>query len=192
MPSTLSLPPQRQDCLDKLNQALDLALHTAEAASSEGNHRVVLQAVREVTRIITLMNKMAFNFRSGAKTKTKPVPKPAHPKTLETFLRPDELPEQDELSLDLLQKISLNLAELQAFQADAESGLPCTANGKGEKVGNYREKKGLIKIFFKNNQPDNQREKNNPHSAHHRRWHRNCTSGISGTRQVPSAGRMSR
>ena len=48
-----------QYCLDKLQQVLDLALHTAEVASAEANHRLVLQAVREVTRIITLINKMS-------------------------------------------------------------------------------------------------------------------------------------
>jgi hypothetical protein len=54
-----------QDCLAKLNQAMDLCLKTAEAASAESNHKIVLQAAREVTRIVTLINKM-----------TDPRPKP--------------------------------------------------------------------------------------------------------------------
>jgi hypothetical protein len=46
------------DCLTKLDRILDLTLQTAETASAEGNHKVVIQAAREATRIVSLINKM--------------------------------------------------------------------------------------------------------------------------------------
>jgi len=58
MPTADSHNPWHQVCLGKLQQILDLAMQTAEAASIEGNHKIVLQAAREVTRIITLMTKL--------------------------------------------------------------------------------------------------------------------------------------
>ena len=63
-----------QDCLDKLSHALDLVLKTAETASAENNHKIVIQAAREVTRIATLITKM-----TAPKTKAfqgSPVAKP--------------------------------------------------------------------------------------------------------------------
>jgi hypothetical protein len=66
----ISQSPHHQDCLTKLNRVLDLALITAESASAEGNHKVVIQAAREVTRIVTLINKMT------AASNPKPKPKP--------------------------------------------------------------------------------------------------------------------
>ena len=47
-----------QTCLDALQHMLDLAMQTADAASAEKNHKLVLQAVREVTRLVTLMDKL--------------------------------------------------------------------------------------------------------------------------------------
>ena len=58
MQATVSSNPLDQDRLDKLQKMLDLAMQTAEAASAEGNHKIVLQAVREVTRIVTLITKL--------------------------------------------------------------------------------------------------------------------------------------
>jgi hypothetical protein len=50
--------PLHQECLANLQKILHLAMQTAEAASADGNHRLTLQAVREVTRIVTLMTKL--------------------------------------------------------------------------------------------------------------------------------------
>jgi hypothetical protein len=65
----------QQDCLDKLSRVLDLVLKTAEAASAENNHKVVIQSAREVTRIAGLMHKMTSSTtkagraaRTGGKT----------------------------------------------------------------------------------------------------------------------------
>jgi hypothetical protein len=60
----------QQDCLNKLSQILDLVLKTAEAASADNNHKVVIQAAREATRITALMFKM-----TNPKTKTAPAPR---------------------------------------------------------------------------------------------------------------------
>ncbi len=48
-----------QDYFFTLQQILDLAMQTAKTASAEGNHKVVIQAIREGTRAITLILKMA-------------------------------------------------------------------------------------------------------------------------------------
>ncbi len=73
----ISQSPHHQDCLTKLNRVLDLALITAESASAEGNHKVVIQAAREVTRIVTLINKMTT--ASDPKPKPKPKTTPISP-----------------------------------------------------------------------------------------------------------------
>jgi hypothetical protein len=70
MLTTTLHPDLHQDCLDKLSQVLDLILKTAEAASAENNHKVVIQAAREATRIAALMFKM-----TNPKTKTAPAPR---------------------------------------------------------------------------------------------------------------------
>jgi hypothetical protein len=58
MAITSPQPDLQQAVLSKLDRALDLVLKTAEAASAENNHKVVIQAVREVTRIATLITKI--------------------------------------------------------------------------------------------------------------------------------------
>ena len=63
---------QSQNCLEVLNRMLALAMQTAEAASAENNHKLVLQAVREVTRLITLINKIAGTADQKPKAKTAP------------------------------------------------------------------------------------------------------------------------
>ena len=62
-------PALQQDCLDKLSRALDLVLKTAEAASAENNHKLVIQSAREVTRIAGLILKVTSS-------RTKPAPSP--------------------------------------------------------------------------------------------------------------------
>jgi hypothetical protein len=49
---------QQFNCLNVLDRMLALAMQTAEAASAEKNHRLVLQAIREVSRMVTLINKI--------------------------------------------------------------------------------------------------------------------------------------
>jgi hypothetical protein len=73
-------PDLPQDCLAKLNRALDLVLKSAETASAEGNHKIVIQAAREVTRIVTLITKMTDpKAKSGPKSTFIPLASPAGP-----------------------------------------------------------------------------------------------------------------
>ena len=65
-----SQPDLHQDCLAKLSRALDLVLKTAEAASVENNHKLVIQSAREITRLTSLIHKM-----TGSKNKAAPAPR---------------------------------------------------------------------------------------------------------------------
>jgi hypothetical protein len=114
MPSTISQYSLRQDCLGKLNQLLDLALHSAEAASAEGNHRIVLQAAREAIRIVTLINKLET---SGQKIAPKQAPSllPAQTAPVET------LPRQKENS----GKIPGKTISLQGINQSYQQNNPC-------------------------------------------------------------------
>jgi hypothetical protein len=100
--------PLKQDCLDKLSRVLDLVLKTAEAASAENNHKVVIQSAREVTRIAGLMHKMTSSTtkaghaaRTGGKTAAACAPGPKtscrpeetekdHPGTGQTDIKPED------------------------------------------------------------------------------------------------------
>lgn len=55
-----------------LQHLLDLTMQTAEAASAEGNHKVVIQAIREGTRVITLILKMTSAPESASDSFTDP------------------------------------------------------------------------------------------------------------------------
>lgn len=63
-----------QDCLANLNLFLEMAMQTAETANGEGNHKVVLQAIREGTRLITLILKMTRPSDQGRASKSKSAP----------------------------------------------------------------------------------------------------------------------
>jgi hypothetical protein len=65
-----SQPDLHQDCLDKLSRALDLVFKTAEAASAENNHKLVIQSARELTRLASLIHKI-----TSSKTKAAPAPR---------------------------------------------------------------------------------------------------------------------
>jgi hypothetical protein len=58
MKSTQSPSPLAPDYLATLHRLLELATQTAETAGAEGNHRLVLQAIREGARIVTLLLKL--------------------------------------------------------------------------------------------------------------------------------------
>ena len=68
--------PRSPDYLDTLNQFLNLAMHTAQTASAEADHRLVLQAIREGTRIIALINKMTSESTSKSMAEPKSAPPP--------------------------------------------------------------------------------------------------------------------
>jgi hypothetical protein len=99
-------------------------MHTAEAASAEGNHKIVLQAVREVTRIITLMTKITRNPDQEARAATEITPSPVN-----------TIPDQD---MDLLQDILPDLFQQPA--AKLMTKKPHTK--KGKRLFRKREKNG--------------------------------------------------
>ena len=140
------------DCLHKLNRALDLVLKTAETASAENNHKVVIQAAREVTRIATLITKM-----TDPGTKSKPNhsssvvaknPAPAALKNqkigrqaldfilpdLDTFFPPREVANLDGVSQKLFKNISQNYQELQAIGAEMAASLDEPEKGNDNKA----------------------------------------------------------
>jgi hypothetical protein len=155
----ISQSPHHQDCLTKLHRVLDLALITAESASAEGNHKVVIQAAREVTRIVTLINKMTATSDPKPKPKPKTTPNPldnpvgresgAHPaftqnlatdkqppdtpiSNLEALFPPQEVAAWDAQSQDLFKNISRNWAELQEIGAEMKCGVQKSVNSNGK------------------------------------------------------------
>ncbi len=51
-----------QSCFFWLSQALEMVMQTAQAAQAEGNFKVVLQAIRQGTRLITIILKQDFQL----------------------------------------------------------------------------------------------------------------------------------
>jgi len=159
---TVSIPQSdlQQDCLDKLGRALDLVLKTAEAASAENNHKIVIQAAREVTRIATLITKMTSpknkNARSISLEDNAPAacqtgrpssrPRRSAPPTEKNDFNPDDLilpdldnlfspravASWDEITQGLYKDISKNYQELQAIGAEMAAGLPAAEEDKGK------------------------------------------------------------
>ncbi|HSO71748.1 MAG TPA: hypothetical protein VLR91_03755 [Thermodesulfobacteriota bacterium] len=159
---TVSIPQSdlQQDCLDKLGRALDLVLKTAEAASAENNHKIVIQAAREVTRIATLITKMTSPKNQNARSISpedkapaacqtgRPSSRPRHSDPpiekndfnpddlilpdLDTFFSPHEVASWDEVTQGLYKNISKNYQELQTIGAEMAAGV--SAGGKD--IGN--------------------------------------------------------
>jgi hypothetical protein len=138
------------DCLHKLNRALDLVLKTAETASAENNHKVVIQAAREVTRIATLITKMTdpgtkskLNHSSGSVVVKNAAPAALKNQKigrqaldfilpdLDTFFPPREVANLDGVSQELFKNISKNYQELQAIGAEMAASLEAPARGNG-------------------------------------------------------------
>ncbi len=143
-------PDFQQEVLDKLNRALDLVLKTAEAASADNNHKVVIQAAREVTRIATLITKMT-NPKTrpasvGRESQEPPAKKNKADKKLgegdlkpedlllpdlETFFPPHEVASLDDVSREFFDNISRGYQEMQAIGADLAASLEKSAPGNG-------------------------------------------------------------
>jgi len=75
MPVNNSNQPLPHNCLDVLTHMLDLAMQTADAASADKNHKLVLRAVREVTRLVTLITKITTPATQKGAPKPEPAPK---------------------------------------------------------------------------------------------------------------------
>ena len=137
MQSIISPNSLNQECLSNLQKILDLAMQTAEAASTEGNHKIVLQAVREVTRIITLMTKLA-----GAPAPEAATSLPAAPITTKTPVQADQKSDIEELTNGLVQDVLKIFPGLVSNlePANPEPKTKTVFSGSGKKAGNYREK----------------------------------------------------
>jgi hypothetical protein len=147
---TTSQPDLQQEVLNKLNRALDLVLKTAETASADNNHKVVIQAAREVTRIATLITKMTSPKNKTAPRLQQPTGgnPPAGKKPgeagikpedlilpdLETFFPPHELASMDDVSRELFNNISRNYQEMQAIGSEMAANLGKSAPGDGQGV----------------------------------------------------------
>jgi hypothetical protein len=150
METATPLSDLHQDCLNKLNHALDLVLKTAEIASAENNHKMVIQAAREITRIATLITKMTDpgtksrpNHSSGSGERPSRAPAALKNKTigpraldfilpdLDTFFPPREVANLDGVSQDLFKNISKNYQELQAIGAEMAASLDEPDKGNG-------------------------------------------------------------
>jgi hypothetical protein len=135
MQSIISPNSLNQECLGKLQQILDLAMQTAETASAEGNHKIVLQAVREVTRIITLMTKLA-----GAQVPEAATSIPAVPIPTKTPVQADQKSDIEELTNGLVQDVLKIFPGLVSNLEPANPGpkTKTVFSGSGKKAGNYR------------------------------------------------------
>jgi hypothetical protein len=128
MPSPNLTDQLHQDCLGHLQKVLDMTLHTAEAASVEGNHKIVLQAVREVTRIITLMNKMTCRTDREVKPAS---PKDSRPtKTLPSQILNQQLDPSPDPESDLLQGILQDMFRPQGTRPTTASREPVSPEAK--------------------------------------------------------------
>lgn len=140
-------PDLHQECLAKLSRAMDLVLKTAEAASAEKNHKVVIQAAREVTRIATLITKMTD-------PKAKPRPNitsispasligqksaaPSASKSLDSRKEPEALSPPPavpiiEVGQNLCHNISRNFQEPQILETEMAS-IPGASAGRNFKM----------------------------------------------------------
>ena len=152
-----------QDCLAKLSRALDLVLQTAETAGAENNHKIVIQAAREVTRIATLITKMTDPKTKAFQNST--VAKPGRPASrppataadpglepgavdleaqdlmlpdLETFFPAHQVASWDHATQDIFKNIAENYQELQTLGAEMAARLPDSAQTEAKKPDSPR------------------------------------------------------
>ena len=154
----------RQGCIFWLSQALEMAMATAQAAQTEGNGKLVLQALGHGTRIITLIlkqdfqldPKVVFGILASDQWATQTGLLPHDPQIMAlsrqslsgTLTAPCPENEPDSSSpispadLDRLQENLLSLAQQVSNRKPATLNWQPTAVmvSSGKKVGNYREK----------------------------------------------------
>jgi hypothetical protein len=130
----------QQEVLDKLSHALDLVLQTAEAASTANNHKMVIQAAREATRIATLITKKTTTRTTPAGLATpQQASQPAAPgqsdlddicaedlilPDIETFLPPERVASWDDEIKSMYAAFAKNYREFQDLCDEVAAGLP--------------------------------------------------------------------
>lgn len=153
MPSPICPTAQNQDPLSTLYHVLEMAMHTAEAASADANHRIVLQAIREAVKIITLIYKMACPSGPKPETRDKKASLPA--KTPSPGTQPPPIgPSLTDLEQDLFKEIFSSLAQPPVAQPATANRKLETDQGivtKREKSGKIPKKKRLLKKYRQEN-----------------------------------------
>ena len=151
-------------CLFWLAQALEMSMQTAQAARDEGNHKIVLQALAQGTRLIKIILKQDFHFDDKMVYQILTSPQwgtqtgflPTDPQILAagrealsgSILTPcsehEEPPPPSASAADLdlaaVQAMLANLAPLPAIPSKTANGKSKTANSlvkKREKGGNF-------------------------------------------------------
>ena len=69
----------RQGCIFWLSQALEMTMQTAKAAQAEGNGKIVLQAVSQVTRLIKIILKQDLHLDDRVILCDPGLPRVVHP-----------------------------------------------------------------------------------------------------------------
>ena len=140
-------------CLFWLSQALEMSMQTAQAARQDGNHKIVLQALAQGTRLIKIILKQDFHLDDRMVHQILTSPQwtsqtgflPADPQILAagrqslsgSILVPcsenDDLPPSstspDNLDLDALQAMFSSLAQSPAVESITAIGKRQTENG---------------------------------------------------------------
>jgi hypothetical protein len=150
-------------CLFWLSQALEMSMQTAQAAHAEGNHKTVLQALAQGTRLIKIILKQDFHLDDRMVHQILTSPQwtvqtgflPADPQILAagrqslsgSILAPcsenDDLPpssESPDLDLDALQAMFSSLAQASDAQSKTDNRKLKTAN----RPFRHREKSGRL------------------------------------------------
>jgi hypothetical protein len=133
-------PDLQPEILQKLNRALDLVLMTAEAASAAKDHKVAIQAAREVTRIATLITKMTASKAkpapaAKARQATRPIAVDQAPEDdicsediilpdIETLFPPERVASWDNEIKSMYETFTKNYREFQDLCDEVAAGLP--------------------------------------------------------------------
>jgi hypothetical protein len=168
--------PLHQGCLCHLQHILELAMHTADAASADGNHKVVIQAIREVTRIVTLMIKidvtskpemgaMPLNSAAGTGLDSLRDPKPAMTLDAGIGILPENpgpyLKTKNRKPKTRNQQLETRNSELETPVAASGQPQPRWLEqlaGQWEKSGKLPEKISLMEGIAEENKVDNRCE----------------------------------
>lgn len=162
MSAAVTLPPPNQDSLAMLNHLLAMAMHTAETASADANHRIVLQAIREAVKIITLIYKMACPSDPKPAAGVTKAGLPAQ-NPLSATQPPANGPGLAEVEQALCTGIFSSLAPPPTAHPQAANRQPETAGRGGaprEKGGKIPKKKRLLKKYRQGNPPPPQGREN--------------------------------
>lgn len=140
MTPTAQQPDPQQEVLQKLNRTLDLVLKTAEAASAAKDHKVVIQAAREVTRLATLITKMttprakpalaASSRQSGHPAGAGKLAEDDIPledlilPDIETLFPPEQVASWDGETKSVFETLTKNYREFQDLCDELAAGLP--------------------------------------------------------------------